>query len=99
MNYYANLSAIAPVLRSFSGEGLAKAEQTQSNPISACPSAAEPKRQIISNIKSGPANLQPASRLSTPVSLVVVSARSPVAEKLTGKKLIILSLDSILSAV
>jgi len=29
MNYYPNLSAIAPVLRSFSGEGLAKAEQTQ----------------------------------------------------------------------
>ena len=84
-----------------------KPKQTQSNPtcselvepISARPCAAEPKRQIISNIKSGPANLQACLQLSASVSLVVVSARSPVAEKITGKKLIILSLDSIVSAV
>ena len=78
-----------------------KPKQTQFPPAPPpkTPATGRPKRQIISNIKSGRVNLQPSSRLSAPVSLVVVSARSPLAEKLTGKKLIILSIDSILSAV
>ena len=66
-------------------EALAEAD---SNPISACPSA-----QNARNRQAKKADNKQYKEL------VVVSARSPVAEKLTGKKLIILSLDSILSPV